>query len=85
MGYKYWACFWIFFIPIPFGFVIGAFAGAFLGEIFYNLKDKKRALMVATGSLLGFLASAFIKFILCMLFLGIFVYVAWQNYGRLFG
>ncbi|EMY3483547.1 DUF456 domain-containing protein [Flavobacterium psychrophilum] len=77
--------FGFFFIPIPFGFVIGAFAGAFLGEIFYNLKDKKRALMIATGSLLGFLASAFIKFILCMLFLGIFVYVAWQNYGRLFG
>jgi uncharacterized protein YqgC (DUF456 family) len=73
------------FIPIPFGFVIGAFAGAFLGEIIYNSQDKKRALKAATGSLLGFLASTFMKFMICMLFLGTFIYVTWQNSVKLFG
>jgi|GEM_PF-129316 len=52
------------FIPIPFGFVIGAFFGAFLGEIIYNSNNKKRAVKAATGSVLGFLASSFITFIL---------------------
>lgn len=67
------------FIPIPFGFVIGAFFGAFLGEIIYNSNNKKRAVKAATGSVLGFLASSFITFIYCMILFGTFVYVAWQN------
>jgi uncharacterized protein YqgC (DUF456 family) len=71
------------FIPIPFGFVVGAFAGAFVGEMIYNNQDKKRALKAATGSFLGFLASTFMKFMVCMLFLGTFVYVAW-NYKEKF-
>jgi uncharacterized protein YqgC (DUF456 family) len=71
------------FIPIPFGFVVGAFAGAFVGEMIYNTQDKKRALKAATGSFLGFLASTFMKFMVCMLFLGTFVYVAW-NYKEKF-
>jgi uncharacterized protein YqgC (DUF456 family) len=71
------------FIPIPFGFVVGAFAGAFVGEMIYNTQDKKRALKAATGSFLGFLASTFMKFMVCMLFLGTFVYVAW-NYKENF-
>lgn len=72
------------FLPIPFGFVIGAFLGAFLGEIIYNSQDKKRALKAATGSLLGFLASAFMKFLVCMLFLGTFIYVGWSYRALLF-
>jgi len=68
-----------FFIPIPFGFVIGAFAGAFIGEMIYNSQDKKRALKAATGSFLGFLASSFMKFVVCMLFLGTFIYVSWSH------
>ena len=71
------------FIPIPFGFVVGAFAGAFAGEMIYNTQDKKRALKAATGSFLGFLASTFMKFMVCMIFLGTFVYVAW-NYKENF-
>lgn len=67
-----------FLIPIPFGFILGAFAGALLGELYYDNQDHKRALKAATGSLLGFLASAFIKFVVCMIFLGTFLYVAWD-------
>ena len=74
----------LFFIPIPFGFVIGAFAGAFIGEMIYDNQDQKRALKAATGSLLGFLASAFMKFVVCMVFLGIFLYVGWNNKTLLF-
>ena len=74
----------LFLIPIPFGFVIGAFAGAFIGEMIYDNQDQKRALKAATGSFLGFLASAFMKFVVCMVFLGIFLYVAWNNKVLLF-
>ncbi|WP_310557379.1 DUF456 domain-containing protein [Flavobacterium sp.] len=73
-----------FFIPIPFGFVVGAFLGAFVGELIYDKQDKKRALKAATGSFLGFLASSFVKFVVCIIFLGVFVVVVWQNSGSLF-
>lgn len=72
------------FVPIPFGFVIGAFLGAFLGELYYNSKDKKRALKAATGSLLGFLASSFMKFVVCVIYFGLFLVIVWQNKSALF-
>jgi uncharacterized protein len=73
----------LFFIPIPFGFVIGAFAGALLGELYFDKQDHKRALKAATGSFLGFLASAFMKFVVCMVYFGAFLYVAWEHRGVL--
>ena len=72
------------FIPIPFGFVIGAFLGAFIGEIYYNSKDKKRALKAATGSVLGFLASSFMKFMVCMIFLGLYIWIFWEYKSSFF-
>ena len=72
------------FAPIPFGFIIGPFVGAFVGEMIYNSSDHRRALKAATGSFMGFLASSFIKFVLCMVILGIFISVAWQNRAELF-
>jgi uncharacterized protein YqgC (DUF456 family) len=65
-------------VPIPLGFIIGPFAGAFIGELIYNSTDHKRALKAATGSFIGFLASSFMKFVVCMGFLGLFVWIAWQ-------
>lgn len=65
--------------PIPFGFILGAFVGAFIGELYYDKTDKKRALKSATGSFLGFLVSSFMKFIVCMLFLGTYLYIVWIN------
>lgn len=60
----------------PFGFIIGIFLGAFLGELLYNSKDKKGAFRAATGAFIGFIASTFMKVMVCLSFLLIYVYVA---------
>lgn len=59
-------------LPIPLGFVIGAFVGAFVGEMIYN-SDFKRALKAAFGSFIGFLASTTLKFIVSLIFAGLFI------------
>jgi len=70
--------------PIPFGFIIGPFVGAFVGELIHDSKDHNRALKAATGSFIGFLASSFMKFVLCMMYLGLYVWIVWQNKSELF-
>lgn len=70
--------------PIPFGFLIGPFVGAFLGELIYDRKNHQRALKSAMGSLLGFLASSFINFIVSIMYLGLFVWIVWRNNALLF-
>lgn len=72
------------FAPIPLGFIIGPFVGALVGELLYDYKDHQRALKAATGSLLGFLASSFMKFVVCMMYLGLFLWIVWQNSAILF-
>ena len=59
--------------PIPFGILIGPFLGAFIGEIIFNKTKGPQALKSALGSFLGFLASTFIKFIVALVFLGLFI------------
>lgn len=59
--------------PIPFGFILGPFVGAFIGELIYKRDDSKRALKAATGSFIGFLASTFMKFVVCMAFLVFYI------------
>lgn len=72
------------FAPIPFGFIIGPFVGAFIGELIYDYKDHERALKAATGSFIGFLASSFMKFVVCMMYFGLFLWIVWQNKLGLF-
>ena len=72
------------FAPIPFGFLIGPFIGAFIGELIYDRKDHNRALKAATGSFVGFLASSFLKFIICVMYVGLFVWLVWQYKTTLF-
>ena len=73
-----------FVIPIPLGFIIGAFFGAFLGELIFEPNDNKRALKAATGSIVGFLASSFVEFFVCAVFLGLFLFITWVNWNGLF-
>ena len=68
--------------PIPLGFIIGAFLGAFIGELTHNI-DIPRALKAAFGSILGFLASTTLKFMVSIIFVGIFIYTTisyWDNF-----
>jgi len=71
------------FSPIPGGMLIGAFLGAFVGELI-NKADSKTALKAAFGSLLGFLTSAFIKFVVAVIYLGLFMSIIWDHKTALF-
>ncbi|SHF76560.1 hypothetical protein SAMN05443549_101271 [Flavobacterium fluvii] len=72
------------FAPIPFGFIIGPFVGAFIGELVYDKKDHRRAFKAATGSFIGFLTSSFMKFVLCIMYLGLFFWIVWKYKTDLF-
>lgn len=58
----------------PFGFLIGPFVGAFLGEIIFNKSNTKNAVRSAWGSFMGFLVSSFMKFLISLSFAVIYVY-----------
>ena len=64
--------------PIPFGVIIGPFVGALIGELIHDSQDHKRAVKAATGSFIGFLASTFMKFVVCIIFFGMFVLKVWE-------
>ena len=45
----------LFFIPIPFGFLIGMLLGVFIGELLHDMKDKKKAFNLMKGAFVGFI------------------------------
>jgi len=53
----------MFFIPVPFGFLIGMFAGVFIGELLHDASDKKKAWNSTKGALVGFLYGTGFNFI----------------------
>ncbi|MEN8125570.1 MAG: DUF456 domain-containing protein [Bacteroidota bacterium] len=59
--------------PIPLGFVIGAFLGALIGEMIHDSKNFSKAIKAAFGSFIGFLASTTLKFIVSIIFTGLFI------------
>jgi len=69
--------------PIPFGIIIGPFIGAFIGEMMHE-KNTKKALKAAFGSFLGFLTSAFLKFIAAVIFTGLYISKFWEYKGAFF-
>ncbi|PKP14759.1 MAG: DUF456 domain-containing protein [Bacteroidetes bacterium HGW-Bacteroidetes-23] len=72
------------FAPIPFGFIIGPFVGAFIGEMINDSKDSQKAFKAATGSFIGFLASTFMKFVVSVVFFGLFLLKVWEYRSELF-
>lgn len=72
------------FIPIPFGFLIAPFLGALVGELLFDSTNHNRALKAATGSFIGFLASTFLQFLVCIIFLGLYITIIWQYKEELF-
>jgi uncharacterized protein YqgC (DUF456 family) len=69
-------------LGIP-GIIIWPFVGAFLGELL-NKADQKSALKAAFGSFIGFLTGTFLKFVVTIIFLGLFIAKAWEYKAELF-
>ena len=67
----------------PVGIIIWPFIGAFVGELL-NKSDKKTAVKAAFGSFLGFITGTFLKFMLAIIFLGLFISKAWDYKNALF-
>ena len=58
--------------PIPGGIIICPFFGALVGELMNN-NDTNTATKAAFGSFIGFLTSTFIKFVVAVIYLGLFI------------
>jgi len=56
----------VFFFP-PWGLILGPFLGAFIGELIHNRQNGKKALIVALGAFLAFIAGTGAKIIVCAL------------------
>jgi len=66
-----------------FGIIIWPFVGALVGELI-NKADQKTAVKAAFGSFIGFLTGTFLKFLVTIIYLGLFVAKTWEYKGALF-
>jgi uncharacterized protein YqgC (DUF456 family) len=68
----------------PLGIIVGPFLGAFIGELIYDSTDSKRAVKAAFGSLVGFMLSTGLKFLVSIIFLGLYITKFWEYKGLFF-
>ena len=66
-----------------FGIVVWPFVGAFVGELL-NKADQKTAFKAAFGSFIGFLTGTFLKFMLSIIYIGLFISTVWEYSEALF-
>lgn len=60
-----------------FGIIVWPFVGALVGEI-SNKTDQKTAFKAALGSFIGFLTGTFLKFVVAIIYMGLFISKAWE-------
>ncbi|MEM8508093.1 MAG: DUF456 domain-containing protein [Bacteroidota bacterium] len=68
----------------PFGIIIWPFVGALVGELSQNSADQKRAWKAAFGSFIGFLTGTFLKFLIALVYAGLFLWKAIEYGPELF-
>lgn len=73
------------FFPVlgPFGIIIWPFVGALVGELI-NKADSKTATKAAFGSFLGFITGTFMKFLVSVIYAGLFIWKVWEYRSGLF-
>ncbi|MCF6278725.1 MAG: DUF456 domain-containing protein [Flavobacteriaceae bacterium] len=62
----------------PLGIIIGPFAGAFIGEMIHDSTDSKKAVKAAFGSFIGFMLSTGLKFLISIIFVGLYLSKFWD-------
>ena len=68
----------------PLGIILGPFAGAFIGELIYDSTDSKRAAKAAFGSFVGFMLSTGLKFLVSIIFAGLYISKAIEKWHLFF-
>ncbi|MBT8186890.1 MAG: DUF456 domain-containing protein [Croceitalea sp.] len=73
------------FFPIlgPFGIIIWPFVGALVGELI-NKADQTSALKAAFGSFIGFMTGTFLKFMIAVVYFGLFIWKVLEYRTELF-
>ena len=69
----------MFFIPVPFGFLIGMFLGVFIGELLHDSTDKKKAFNSTKGALIGFIYGTGFNFIVGVAMLLVVIIDIYKN------